>query len=264
MDNMYSPSDGSPENRTQPYSLGPDGLPETPATGQLLGQGGDRHTRGRSGGMTRWAAGLGIAALLIGGGSFVGVRLTSGGSPAAAANTIPGSGSQAARAAQAGALSAMLGTPASLSASLVSGNPAASSAPAAATGALHRCAAAARHLLATGHPGAARATWRFCAGRLLRLRLLLAGLHGQITVQTRDGVRTIAFERGVVQSVSGGAVVVKAADGTTWTWDLIHKTVVVQAGRRTGSSALATGQRVFAAGPVAGGANDARLIVIRG
>jgi hypothetical protein len=213
--------------------------------------------------MTRWAAGVGIAALLVGGGSFVGLQLASGGSPAAAANSARSSRFQAASSARADALSAMLGTPSSLSASLISGNTAASATPAVATGALRRCAAVARHLLATGHRAAARAKWRSCGGRLLRLRLLLRGLHGQITVQTRKGVRTIAFERGVVQSVSGSEVVVKAADGTTWTWDLVGKTVVVQAGHRTGASALAAGERVFAAGQVVSGANDARLIVIR-
>ena len=264
MDNMYSPSDGGPQNRTRPYRPGPDGLPELPGAGYSHDQDGARPRRGQSGRMTRWAAGLGITALLVGGGSFLGVQLAgaSGGS-ANPANPVPASNSQAATAAQAGALSAMLGAPASVSARLVSGGPAGRTIPAGAAGALHRCAAAARHLLAAGHRAAARLTWRSCAGRFLRLRLLLGALHGQITFKSHHGVRTIAFERGVVQSVSGGTIIVKAADGATWTWDLIGKTVVVRAGHRASTSALATGERVFVAGPVVSGANDARLIVIR-
>jgi hypothetical protein len=271
MDNMYSPSEGGTEKRTQPYSLGADRPPDTSAFGYPHGRGADRSPRGRSGRMTRWAAGLGIAALLIGGGSFLGVQLAHRGSPAAAANTIPGRSSQRAGTAQAAALRAMFGAPASLSASIVSGGPAAGSLPAGAAGSLaagaagslHRCAAAVRHLLATGHRAAARATWRSCARRLLMLRLLLGALHGQITFETRQGARTIAFERGVIHSVSGSAIVVKAADGTTWTWDLIGKTVVVKAGHRVETSTLAAGERVFAAGPVVSGTNTARLIVIR-
>jgi hypothetical protein len=100
--------------------------------------------------------------------------------------------------------------------------------------------------------------------RFLRLRLrLLRGLHGQITLQTKHGARTIAFERGVIRSVSGSAIVVKAADGVTWTWDLIAKTAVFQARRRATTQALATGEHVFVVGPVLSGADDARLIIIR-
>jgi hypothetical protein len=100
--------------------------------------------------------------------------------------------------------------------------------------------------------------------RFLRLRLrLLRGLHGQITLQTKHGARTIAFERGVIQSVSGSAIVVKAADGVTWTWDLIAKTAVFRARHRATTHALATGEHVFVVGPLLSGADDARLIIIR-
>jgi hypothetical protein len=98
----------------------------------------------------------------------------------------------------------------------------------------------------------------------LRLRLLLmGGLHGQITFRTRAGIKTVAFERGVIQSVSGTTVTVKAADGTTMTWHLIGRTVIVRAGHRLGAAALTAGARVLALGPVVSGADDARLILIR-
>jgi hypothetical protein len=103
---------------------------------------------------------------------------------------------------------------------------------------------------------------RFCLGRLVRLRAL-GGLHGQFTFKTRTGPRTIAFARGVVTSVSGTQVVVRSADNTTWTWDLVSTTVVRENGKRVAANALADGEQVFAGGPVVSGTNDARLIVIR-
>jgi hypothetical protein len=63
--------------------------------------------------------------------------------------------------------------------------------------------------------------------------------------------------------VSGTNVVVRAPDGTTWTWLIVSNTVVRQSGGKTTTSALTAGQTVFAGGPIVNGAKDARLIVIR-
>jgi hypothetical protein len=98
--------------------------------------------------------------------------------------------------------------------------------------------------------------------RLARLRRL-GGMHGQYTFETRQGPRTLAFERGTITSVSGGDVVVRAADGTTWTWALTGTSVVRENGRKEPASALAQGEAVFAGGLVTNAARDARLIVIR-
>lgn len=97
---------------------------------------------------------------------------------------------------------------------------------------------------------------------LARLRAL-GGVDGEFTFHNRTGYHTLAFERGTIQSVSGSQVVVRAPDRTTWTWLIVSDTVVRQNGSKTTASTLATGQTVFAAGPVVGGAKDARLIVIR-
>jgi hypothetical protein len=97
---------------------------------------------------------------------------------------------------------------------------------------------------------------------LARLRAL-GGVDGEFTFHNRTGFHTLAFERGTIQSVSGSDVVVSAPDGTTWTWLIVSNTVVRQNGRKTTTSALATGQTVFVGGPVVNGAKDARLIVIR-
>jgi hypothetical protein len=96
---------------------------------------------------------------------------------------------------------------------------------------------------------------------LARLRAL-GGVDGEFTFHNSTGYHTLAFERGTIQSVSGSQVVVRAPDGTTWTWLIVSDTVVRQNGSKTTTSALATGQTVFAGGPVVTGAKDARLIVI--
>lgn len=97
---------------------------------------------------------------------------------------------------------------------------------------------------------------------LARLRAL-GGVDGEFTFHNSTGYHTLAFERGTIQSVSGSNVVVRAPDGTTWTWLIVSNTVVRENGAKSAASALATGQTVFAGGPVVSGAKDARLIVIR-
>ncbi len=104
---------------------------------------------------------------------------------------------------------------------------------------------------------ARRARWA-----LGRLRLL-GGVDGQFTFHNKTGFHTLAFERGTIESVSGSDVVIKAADGTTWTWVTVSDTVVRKGGGKTTTSALSPGETVFAGGPVVNGAKDARLIVIR-
>jgi hypothetical protein len=100
---------------------------------------------------------------------------------------------------------------------------------------------------------------RWALGRLRRL----GGVDGTATFHNKAGFHTLSFERGTIQSVSGSDVVVKAADGTTWTWHLVSDTVVRKSGSKTTTSALSAGETVFAAGPVVSGTRDARLIVIR-
>jgi hypothetical protein len=97
---------------------------------------------------------------------------------------------------------------------------------------------------------------------LARLRAL-GGVDGEVTFHNSTGLHTLAFERGTIQSVSGSDVVVRATDNTTWTWLIVSDTVVRQNGSKTTAGALAQGQTVFVGGPVANGAKDARLIVIR-
>jgi len=103
----------------------------------------------------------------------------------------------------------------------------------------------------------ARVQWAL--GRLRRL----GGVTGTVTFHNKTGFHTVSFERGAIGSVSGSDVVIKAADGTTWSWQIVSDTVVRTNGAKTTTSALSAGETVFAGGPVVSGAKDARLIVIR-
>jgi hypothetical protein len=104
---------------------------------------------------------------------------------------------------------------------------------------------------------AARVRWA-----LARLRLL-GGVDGTVVFHNKTGFHTLSFERGTVQSASGSDVVIKAPDGTTWTWLIVSDTVVRKNGAKTTTSALSPGELVFAGGPVVSGARDARLVIVR-
>ena len=99
------------------------------------------------------------------------------------------------------------------------------------------------------------------AAALVRLRRL-GGMYGQVSLRGKDGsTRTLAFERGTVTSVSGH-LVVKAANGTTWTWTYVPDTTVRQGRQKVSRSDLASGQHVLVAGQVAAGNRDARVVIV--
>ncbi|MGH3172426.1 MAG: hypothetical protein ACRDPF_00970 [Streptosporangiaceae bacterium] len=112
---------------------------------------------------------------------------------------------------------------------------------------------------AAGNQADSPARVRWALGRLRHF----GGVDGTATFHNKTGFHTLSFERGIIQSVSGSDVVIKAADGTTWTWHVVSDTVVRKNGAKTTTSALSAGETVFAGGPVVSGARDARLIIIR-
>jgi hypothetical protein len=189
-----------------------------------------------------WGAGLALIALLAGGGAAA-AELTS--------NSVP-----SAPTGQAAQLNSVLSSAASANPASTDSNLTASTAPA--SGA---CLTKAEKLKEAGFPGVARAVLRRCGHPLRRLRLL-GGMHGEFTFETKTGPRTLAYERGVIESVSGSDVVVLAKDGTIWTWVLQSNTVIHRSGQQAGTSALSSGEHVFAGGPVVSGGYNARLIVI--
>jgi hypothetical protein len=246
----------------------------------------------------RWTVGLTVAVVLAAGGVIAGMSLTgnslpstpaaSMGSTGTSTGTGTGTGSAAGTggtgaASQAALLDATLSA-ASLpdatvattasQAAMTAGTPGAGTGAPAAGPAVRRClrtAGAARTARVTGHRQLARTARAAIAARcgLIRRRIarffLLHGVDGQFTIRTRSGaLKTIAYERGVIQSVSNGSsIVVKAADGTIWTWDLVGSTVVRDRTGKVSQSSLTAGEPVWVGGPVISGAKDARLIFVR-
>jgi hypothetical protein len=228
--------------------------------------------------------GIALAALLAGGGAIAGASLartspstTPSADTGAAGSTGSGPGgsgtgttaSTAGSGSQAALLNATLNAAGSPNAAVAT----APAGAAAAAPAVRRCAKAARAARAarlSGHPRlsrAARAATARC--RFIRRRIhrffLLRGVDGQFSFRTRSGaIRTLAYERGVIESVnSGSSIVVKAADGTIWSWDLVSNTVVRDLSGKISKSALAVGQPVWVGGRMVSGAKDARLIFVR-
>jgi hypothetical protein len=251
-----------------------------------------------------WAVGITLATLLAGGGVIAGISLagtslyatpaastgtggaagpgSTGAGGASATGGSTGSGSTGGAVSQAALLNSTLNVASSPDAAVattgagaaVSGSSAgAGPTPAATTPAARRCAQLVRTARAarlTGHhrlSAAARAAvarCRFIRRRIVRF-FLLRGIDGQFTIRTRAGViRTLAYQRGVIESVaSGSSIVVRAADGTISTWDLVSNTVVRDANGKVSESTLAVGEPVWVGGPVVNGAKDARLIFVR-
>jgi hypothetical protein len=181
----------------------------------------------RSGRARRVATTVAASAVLLGSGVAIGVALTGG---ASASSGTP-----------ARARLPVAGAPSSIAAI--------------------RCAKIAAKLRASGHPAAAMHLHALCTEPLLRLALV-GGEYGQVTFKGKTSPKTIAFERGTVESVSGSAITVKAPDGTTLSWDLTPSTTIHAAGQGTAQAKLARGDRVLVGGPLVSGVRDARLIRI--
>jgi hypothetical protein len=249
----------------------------------------------------RWTVGLSLALVLAAGGVIAGVSLAShppassfsqaSDSTAAHSGTSSSGTSSSGTAAagqpqsQAAALSSVLNAAGTSGALTLSSAPAATGGTAKAAAqpavkavaaakirACRRALAALRAARRSGRPArikAARAAViAHCHGLLRRHRLfrfvLLRGVVGQFTFRTKQGtLRTLAFERGVIESASGNAIVVRTVTGITETWHLVGNTVVREHGEKTSRSALTSGEPVWVGGPVISGARDARLIVIR-
>jgi hypothetical protein len=299
MDNFNRPAGGDPGDHqpTEQFWPGP-GVPpgsQGPGPGYPWQQppGGPAHpARGRRQ-ARRWTVGIALAALVAGGGVIAGISLASttlSGVPAASTGTggsatvtAGGTGAGAAApASQAALLDATLNaadspgaavTTSAAGATSAGGPPAAGTGAAATAPAVRRCAQLARAARAArlaGHPRlskaarAATARCRFIRRRIVRF-FLLRGVDGQFSFRTKAGtIRTLAYVRGVIQSVNNGtSIVVQAADGSTWTWQLVSTTVVRDKTGKISASTLAVGEPVWVGGPVVSGVKDARLIFVR-
>jgi hypothetical protein len=88
-------------------------------------------------------------------------------------------------------------------------------------------------------------------------------LHGEMTVQGKDGVRTVVVQRGSVTAVDGTTVSVKSTDGFTQTWTLGDKLRVVQERKTVGTDAIKQGAEIGIAGAKDGDTSVARLVAIK-
>lgn len=100
--------------------------------------------------------------------------------------------------------------------------------------------------------------------RAARLRVLgQRVLHGEFTVQTKNGVKLVDTEIGVITAVTPTSVAVRASDGYTQTWALDASTHV-RANRQKGTLAdLKVGETVRLLGPASGGSATAQLALVR-
>ena len=293
MDNTYQPPGRDPQDRQPTEQFWPMNSPAAghegpygpgqgpgPGYGPAAGHGyqaqeppgGRQHFARDRRQALHWTVGITVAAILAGAGIIAGEAWA--GSPGSGASGPTGAAATL-NATLSSADSSSTPSPAPAAGTASTGTGATSTgtgsaAAPAATATTHPCAraaAAAKAAKAAGRPRAAQAA-RLIAGHCgavrLRIARLLGGIDGQFTFRTKTGFRTLAFERGVIETVTSGSdIVVRASDGTTWTWKLVNNTVVREKGAKMAESALAPGQAVWVGGPVISVAKDARLIVIR-
>jgi hypothetical protein len=293
MTNEYGQPDADPAGNqpTQQFWAGPDAPTETPAWNQpgpagLPGTPGPGFTGYSALGLPEpkgkhhrkalhWTAGLLVAVLLAGGGVIAGTRLAASSSPGTSSGTATGQSGSASPGALLNETLSNASSPGPLTtgATLTGGAGASASGAAAGAGAKAPVCARARHVSRVARrAGMPRLSRRIGIGaahcRRARRRVfaffLLRGVDGQFTIQTKKGIKTLAYERGVITSATAGkSITVKASDGITWTWDLVSTTVVRDRQGKIGQSALTSGTPVWVGGPVVQGTKDARLIVVR-
>jgi hypothetical protein len=181
---------------------------------------------GRSGRAKRVVTTFAASAILLGSGTAIGVALTSGASAATAAKPSGAAGPLAGRCAKI----------------------------------VHKLRS--HPAVATSHPVLVRRLRAFCGNPLLRLAAV-GGEYGQVTFRGKTSPKTVAFERGTIDSVAGSSFTVQAADGTRWTWDLVASTAMREAGHPQATAKLSSGEKVLVIGLVTDAGKDARLIQVR-
>ncbi|WP_412736392.1 hypothetical protein [Krasilnikovia sp. MM14-A1259] len=88
-------------------------------------------------------------------------------------------------------------------------------------------------------------------------------LHGEVTVQSKNGMKTVVVQRGTVTSANADGVTVKSTDGFSQTWSFGAKLRLVQDRKAVPTSAIKNGVEVGIAGLKDGDTATARLIAIK-
>ncbi|GAA1748161.1 hypothetical protein [Luedemannella helvata] len=99
---------------------------------------------------------------------------------------------------------------------------------------------------------------------IMRLRHAFGkkALHGEVTVQTRNGTRTLVAQRGEITALTDATLTVRSADGYTLTWTFADKYHFFQHRRLIQPTDLKVGMQVGVAGFKDGDTPKARAVII--
>jgi hypothetical protein len=86
-------------------------------------------------------------------------------------------------------------------------------------------------------------------------------LHGEVTVQTREGVKTLVMASGEVSELSKDAITVKSSDGVETSFKLDGDTRFGFRNEPAPSAELKVGEDAFVTGDKSGGTATARRVV---
>jgi hypothetical protein len=95
--------------------------------------------------------------------------------------------------------------------------------------------------------------WRHALGRRV--------LHGEVTLQTREGTRTVVMASGTVTALSKDAITVKSSDGVETSFKLDGDTRFGFRNEPAPSAELKVGEDAFVTGEKSGGTATARRVV---
>jgi hypothetical protein len=98
-----------------------------------------------------------------------------------------------------------------------------------------------------------RAGWRHALGRRV--------LHGEVTVQTQEGVKTLVMAYGTVSALSKDAITVKSSDGVETSFKLDGDTRFGFRDEPAPSAELKAGEDAFVTGEKSGDSTTARRVV---
>jgi hypothetical protein len=99
----------------------------------------------------------------------------------------------------------------------------------------------------------ARAGWRHALGRRV--------LHGEVTLQTQEGTRTVVMAYGNVTALSKDAITVKSSDGVETSFKLDGDTRFGFRDEPAPSAELKVGEDAFVTGEKSGGTATAKRVV---
>ena len=98
-----------------------------------------------------------------------------------------------------------------------------------------------------------RAGWRHALGRRV--------LHGEVTLQTQQGTKTVVMAHGTVTALSKDAITVKSSDGVQTSFKLDGDTRFGFRNEPAPSAELKVGEDAFVTGEKPGGTATARRVV---